>query len=242
MKAEGENKIGCCGCAVSQQSYFQSFRLIEIQHTFYQLPRLKTAEKWRDSAPQDFEFTMKAWQLITHEPSSPTYRRLKEKIDSKKMNRYGSFKPTAEVSAAWDRTRDFAKQLGARIVVFQCPASFRPVAQNIGHLRDFFKSVDRGDMLFVWEPRGPWPEDVVRELCEDLGLIHCVDPFKSLSLAGDFDYFRLHGITGYNYTYTDDDLDVLKSRIVNKPSYILFNNNRMYADALRFQQIAGRRS
>ncbi|KGN41169.1 hypothetical protein N801_08795 [Knoellia aerolata DSM 18566] len=26
--------------------------------------------------PADFEFTMKAWQVITHESNSPTYRRM----------------------------------------------------------------------------------------------------------------------------------------------------------------------
>jgi uncharacterized protein YecE (DUF72 family) len=85
-----EIKIGCCGFAVSQQEYFKSFKLIEIQHTFYQLPLLKTAEKWRNSAPKDFEFTIKAWQLITHEPASPTYRRLREKIDPTKKDCCGS--------------------------------------------------------------------------------------------------------------------------------------------------------
>ena len=236
MKKTGEIKIGCCGFAVSQQKYFQSFKLVEIQHTFYQLPGLKTAEKWRDSAPRDFEFTMKAWQLITHEPTSPTYRRLREKIDIRQMDRYGSFKPTAEVIAVWDRMREFARQLGARVVVFQCPTSFRPVNQNISNLREFFRSVDRGAARFAWEPRGPWPEDLVRELCEDLRLIHCVDPFKNPPLAGDCDYFRLHGITGYNYAYADEELDILKSRIQKKPAYILFNNSRMYADALRFKE------
>jgi uncharacterized protein YecE (DUF72 family) len=179
---------------------------------------------------------MKAWQLITHEPTSPTYRRLKEKIDPRKKDRYGSFKPTVEVIAAWDRTREFARQLGATVVIFQCPASFRPAAQNISNLREFFSRVDRRDLVLAWEPRGPWPEDVVRGLCEDLRLIHCVDPFKNPPPAGGFHYFRLHGITGYNYTYTDEELSILKSKIRKKPARILFNNSRMYADALRFQE------
>ena len=90
MEAERKTKVGCCGFVVSQQEYFQLFNLIEIQNTFYQLPRLQTAEKWRATAPQGFEFTMKAWQLITHEPSSPTYRRLKSKIDPAKLDHYVS--------------------------------------------------------------------------------------------------------------------------------------------------------
>src|SRR3954469_21508206 len=35
------------------------------------------ASKWRALAPASFQFCLKAWQLITHTPASPTYRKLK---------------------------------------------------------------------------------------------------------------------------------------------------------------------
>jgi len=57
--------IGCCGFQVSRQKYFKEFQLVEIQNTFYKLPWLETAVKWREQAPVDFEYTMKAWQGIT---------------------------------------------------------------------------------------------------------------------------------------------------------------------------------
>ena len=69
-------KIGTCGFGrVNRPEYFKLFPIVEIQHTFYQPPQIETFEKWRSGAPDDFEFTLKAWQLITHEASSPTYRR-----------------------------------------------------------------------------------------------------------------------------------------------------------------------
>ena len=34
---------------------------VEIQKTFYQPPQEKTEEKWRNQAPSDFEFTLRAW-------------------------------------------------------------------------------------------------------------------------------------------------------------------------------------
>jgi uncharacterized protein YecE (DUF72 family) len=86
-------RIGCCGWTESQAKYFQHFSAIEVQRTFYQPPRLQTLVKWRASAPLEFEFTLKAWQLITHEPSSPTYRRLKTPIPEKIKSRYGAFRP-----------------------------------------------------------------------------------------------------------------------------------------------------
>jgi uncharacterized protein YecE (DUF72 family) len=231
---EGEVKVGCCGFVASQKEYFKLFKLIEIQITFYQLPRLQTAEKWSATVPQDFEFTMKAWQLITHEPSSPTYRRLKGKIEPVKFDRYGGFRATPEVMEAWNRTAMFARTLGASIVLFQCPASFLPTKRNVINMREFFSRIDRADFRFAWEPRGRWPEELVHGLCEELQLIHCVDPFKGEPQYGDFQYFRLHGITGYAYHYTDKDLLRLRKWVDKKPTYLLFNNNWMKEDALRF--------
>ena len=237
MKPANDIKVGCCGFIVSQAEYLKLFRLIEIQNTFYQLPRLGTAEKWRDSAPPGFEFTMKAWQLITHEPSSPTYRRANIKIEPNSFDRYGRFRPTSEVLEAWNRTAQFAHTLGATIVLFQCPASFQPTKDNVKNMREFFGRIDRAGLRFAWEPRGVWPEELVLRLCEELQLIHCVDPFKNKSLFGDVRYFRLHGITGYAYRYSDDDLQRLKEWVEEKPTYVLFNNNWMKDDALRFMEL-----
>jgi uncharacterized protein YecE (DUF72 family) len=65
-------KVGCCGFPRGRKEYFRQFRLVEVQQTFYKMPDLETAIKWRQEAPTDFEFTLKAWQLITHPPTSPT--------------------------------------------------------------------------------------------------------------------------------------------------------------------------
>jgi len=230
-------KGGCCGFAAAQKKYFELFEVIEIQQTFYQLPEIKTAEKWRSAAPSGFEFTIKAWQLITHTPSSPTYRRLMERIDPAKPDRYGGFRPTPEVMDAWKRTAAFARTLGAGIIVFQCPASFRPLEQNVKNMERFFRKIDRAGFTFAWEPRGEWPEDLIERLCEELGLIHCVDPFKNEPLFGAIDYFRLHGAADYIYTYSDQELESLRKKLKRKPTYVMFNNNTMNEDALRFLKI-----
>lgn len=236
------NKVGCCGFTISQQEYFKTFKVIEIQQTFYQLPQLKTAEKWRQLAPQDFEFTLKAWQLITHEAYSPTYQRLKEKIDPSRLGKYGSFKPTEEVKSAWDRTAAFARLLQAKVIVFQCPPSFRPYPKNIANLRIFFEQVERHNFQFAWEPRGDWPAETILHLCTDLHLIHCVDPFKNRPLYGDFQYFRLHGMNGYNYQYSDIELEQVRDWAKIKPTYVMFNNTMMKEDALRYIQLTKGRS
>lgn len=231
-------RIGCCGFPVARQKYFDTFSVVELQQTFYQPPQVSTIQKWRKEAPLDFEFTLKAWQLITHEPSSPTYRRLKIKIPQPKEKNYGSFKPTDEVCAAWEKTKEIADALHAKIIVFQCPASFEPTAENKSNLKRFFSSIKSDKYIFAWEPRGKWEEKEVESICKGLNLAHCVDPFESKSTYGKIRYYRLHGKTGYRYKYTEEDLIVLKGFIREKTdSYVMFNNISMYDDALSFKKL-----
>lgn len=231
-------RVGCCGFPEAHYKYFQRFKLVEIQKTFYQPPKLGTARKWRDNAPEDFVFTLKAWQLITHTPSSPTYRRLKTPIPYRQRSRYGAFRPTREVFQAWQTTRAFAEALEAEAVVFQCPSSFRPTQENIKNLRKFFSSMEAGPFTLVWEPRGGWEEATVRALCEELDLVHGVDPFQAEPVTEGLAYFRLHGIKGYRYNYTDENLQQLKETCSqHEDVYCLFNNISMLNDAVRFQQL-----
>ncbi|MEM5824892.1 MAG: DUF72 domain-containing protein, partial [Thermofilaceae archaeon] len=75
-------KVGTCGWSAKggREAYFAHFSVIELQETFYKLPLEETAEKWRSRAPPGFEFVVKAWQAITHPPSSPTWKRSGLKI------------------------------------------------------------------------------------------------------------------------------------------------------------------
>lgn len=226
--------VGCCGFAEAQKAYFEDFPVVEIQQTFYRPPQVKTARRWRAEAPEGFVFTIKAWQLITHQPDSPTYRRLGRTIPEEETDRYGSFRPTEEVLAAWRTTREIAAALGAAVIVFQCPARFTSDREHIDHLRRFFSAIDRDGFLLAWEPRGDWPADAVRGLCAELDLIHCVDPFKSRCLTKGPVYFRLHGRTGYRYRYTAEDLRELQTLGAKEEGFVLFNNMTMKEDALRF--------
>jgi len=84
---------------------------------------------------------------------------------------------------------------------------------------------------------GVWPDEQVKMLCEELDLIHCVDPFRNESLSAGTDYFRLHGITSYVYTYTNKELEILRNKIRQKSTYVMFNNTTMKEDALRFMKV-----
>ncbi|MDZ7334429.1 MAG: DUF72 domain-containing protein [candidate division KSB1 bacterium] len=235
-------KIGCCGFSEARSKYFCEFKVVEVQQTFYQPPRLETLEQWRNEAPPEFEFTLKAWQLITHPATSPTYRRLKKPNSISNPANYGFFKATDEVFAAWEETRRCANALNAKLVIFQCPASFKPTDENIENMEKFFLEIDRPGLTLCWEPRGQWENKIIASLCERLNLVHCVDPFVTEPVSGSIYYFRLHGIGGYRYRFSTQDFERLTVyHLSDKPIYYMFNNVAMLEDARSFLKFIANR-
>ncbi|RLI73059.1 DUF72 domain-containing protein [Archaeoglobales archaeon] len=227
-------KVGCCGFPMSMKKYFEEFEIVEVQKTFYKPISIETAEKWRKIAPNNFEFCIKALQIITHPPSSPTYR--KAGLDVKDG---GFFKPIKEVFEAWELTKKIADVLKARIILFQTPKSFKESEESVKNIKEFFNSVER-NYCFVWEPRG-WSDEGIKKVCDELNLIHCVDPFVLKPLYGDINYFRLHGSHKrmYKHKYSQDELLWLKNCCegLEKETYVLFNNVYMRDDAANFKKL-----
>lgn len=242
-------KIGCCGFPRNMSLYFKNFKVVEVQKTFYKPPRIETLENWRERAGRDSEFTIKAFQAITHPPTSPTWRKAGLKVEPGKRDKYGFLKPTEENFKAWEETVKAAEALKAKIVVVQTPSSFTLNKENIERLYEFFKTVDRRGLIVVWEPRGSWLEDpeTTSKIMEDLELIHGVDilRYKPLSRT-HIVYCRLHGLGGrevnYKYKYTSDDLLKLRVELENlsnncELAYVMFNNVYMWNDALEFKKM-----
>jgi uncharacterized protein YecE (DUF72 family) len=238
MNKAGKLHIGTCGFGMTKEEYSGLLSCVEIQHTFYQPPQVKTLEKWRAMMPAGFEFTLKAWQLITHDQKSPTYKRLKKKITETEREEAGYFRPTAIVKEAWETTHACANALKAKTILFQCPASFTQTEENIENLNNFFAGIKRGKLNFCWEPRGAWDDAVVKKICQENKLWHVVDPFKAKTVTPQKIYFRLHGIGGWRYKYEEGELEELASMLPeNKTAYVFFNNREMIEDAVRFREI-----
>lgn len=225
-------KVGLCGFTIGASAYFHSFPVVEVQQTFYDPPAERTLERWRAEAPEPFEFTIKAWQVITHRGTSRTYRRLKTEIDRSEA---GAFRLNETTLAAWKKTLRCARLLRATAILFQCPASFRPEAENIENMRRFFSEIER-PLRFLWEPRGEWPDDVVASLCRDLDLVHAVDPFVRPSLTPQLTYWRLHGNKSHYASYSDEELQQLRSWL-QPETYVMFNNIPRVGDAKRFLEM-----
>jgi uncharacterized protein YecE (DUF72 family) len=145
---------------------------VEIQQTFYQLPTLSTAHKWWEEAPEGFECAAQTWQIITHEPTSPTYHRLGKSIPEDKGKNCGFFKSTNEVFEPFGATEEFCRSPGAEKIIFQSPSSFGMTWEYVNNIMIFFGQVERKDFTFIWGPRGNWEredthrfEELVRSGC-----------------------------------------------------------------------------
>lgn len=216
-------KVGCCGYPVSQTKYYKIFRLVELNSTFYKYPSPKTAERWRNKAPENFEFTVKAHQDISHK-----YRLNLE-----------------QASDSFERIKQICRVLETKIILIQTPASFS--LKNLEEAEKFFKGINREDFILVWETRGSsWESrealSKLRNVLSSLDVTHVTDPFKLMpAFTANLAYFRLHGLgeRTYYYQYTNRELKrlyeiVKRFKGLEMGVYVLFNNLSMFEDAKRF--------
>lgn len=91
------------------QFYGERFRTVEINNTFYRMPKASVLEAWGASVPADFKFVLKAPQRITH------LQRLKDASDS--------------VSHLLDVAGVLKERLGP--VLFQLPPYFKKDAPRL---------------------------------------------------------------------------------------------------------------
>jgi len=228
-------RVGLCGWTTGRAAYVRRFPVVEVQHTFYEPPADALLARWRAEVPAGFEFAIKAWQLVTHESGSPTYRRLKQPLPAEHRGQVGAFRTTAPVLQGWTRTLECARVLRATAVLLQCPKSFRPTEENVVRMRTFLGAVERPDGRLLWEPRGAWPDALLRELCHDLDLVHVVDPMQTETVTPERTYYRLHGTSGMRHVHTDEELHRLRELVRDRPDpYVLFNNLPRTGDAERF--------
>ena len=217
-------KVGCCGFPTSMKKYFENFSLVELNNTFYQYPKERTVEGWRLKAPENFEFTVKAHQDISH--------KTKMKVGDVSLR-------------AFECMKHICKTLNSKILLIQTPGSFRP--ERLEEVAKFLSEVDCEDLVLVWETRGPlWENEKVynklEQVLEKLGVTHVTDPFRLMpAYTDEIAYFRLHGLGKqmYYYQYSDKELQRLRELITpyereGKEVYVLFNNLSMFEDATRF--------
>ena len=96
--------------------YSKHFDTVEVNNTFYHLPKEKTFENWRKQAPKNFLFTVKASRYITH------IKRLNE--------------PQEPLEWFFGRADLLQEHLGP--VLYQLPPSFH---KDLARLKDFLQAL-----------------------------------------------------------------------------------------------------
>lgn len=213
-------RVACANFPVSMKRYFQELSAVEVNRTFYVIPRDSTLQTWREKAPKDFVFSVKANRQLTHtarmDISSP------------------------EGASALEGTLRAARILGARYILFQTPPSFCP--PNLKTLKDVLGVASSQGYLVGYEPRGQGWKGREAELADALRGVasHVVDPFISKEVHSEgFHYFRLHGLgeRPYRYRYSDAELAWLRDFLrpmEEEEVFLVFNNTNMYEDCKRF--------
>ena len=236
--------VGCCGLAgMRLEDYARRFPAIELQSTFYKLPRTSTAERWKKIAP-NLVFTLKAFQGITHPTDSPTWRRSKGELEGVDPAEVGLLRISKFTKGAWERTEQLAGILDARVVVIQLPPKYDYGAKNLSRLKDFLSAVSTNRVPAVEFRHASWfgrLEEARAVVAPWNGTI-VTDPLKMNPPNQPLRYYRMHGSDGllnYKHRYTSEELERIGRSVRGKKAYAFFNNLAMKEDAERFLRMTG---
>ncbi len=144
---------------------------VEINNTFYRMPKADLLERWRDSVPESFRFVLKASRRITH------HQRLRDADDS--------------VEYLFDTAKVLGEQLGP--FLFQLPPYLR---RDDDRLATFLERLPAGLRAAFEFRHASWFDDAVFALLEEAGAALCVadaggDHDAPLVATTDFGYLRL---------------------------------------------------
>src|SRR5215472_746688 len=142
----------------SEMLRFYSSRLstVEINNTFYRMPKAELLAQWAEQVPDGFAFALKAPQRITH------FRRLKETGDSV------------------DFFFQVASTLGDRLgpTLFQLPPNF---PKDLSRLTDFLATLPKASRSAFEFRHESWFEEPVYEALRTAGCALCVAEDEDLA-------------------------------------------------------------
>lgn len=213
------------GLSVSKWLDFYSmhFKTVEVNSTFYRLPKPETFDRWHDETPQNFVWALKASRFITH------IKRLKDCRG-----------PLEILYSGASRLKD---KLGP--ILFQLPPNLIFDNETVSF---FCEQLDQSHR-HVFEIRHPsWITNKFFEILKVHNIAFCISdtagryPYCE-NLTSDFVYLRLHGGKKlYASEYSEAELQewVNKIRGWDLEAYIYFDNDYSgfaVKNATRFQEI-----
>jgi len=151
--------------------YGERFRTVEINNTFYRMPKASVLEAWAGEVPADFKFALKASRHITH------MKRLKDAVDS--------------VSYLIEAAGALKERLGA--LLFQLPPNLK---KDVPRLRDFLALLPPERRVAFEFRHQSWFDDEVFGVLSDHRATLCIAEAENdlevpFVATGDWGYLRL---------------------------------------------------
>ena len=187
--------------------YASQFDTVEINNTFYNLPKPKTFDDWREQSPEGFLYVLKFSRYGSH------MKRLKD--------------PEGPIEKFLEGAKRLRKRLGPILV--QLPPNWNVNAERLKGFLDTAPSEYR----WVIEFRDPsWLCQDVYDLLRDRNAALCVHDMiedHPREVTADFVYLRFHG-ENYATKYTHQALSVTAQRVRDRLAegldvFVYFNND-----------------
>ena len=191
--------------------YAGQFDTVELNATFYRLPRVTAVQRWVEQTPDDFVFAVKMSRYVTH------------------VKRLRDLPPSLELFYSRIAPLVATPKLGP--VLWQLPPTFR---RDDDRLAQTLEQLPQGRHAF--EFRHPsWFVPEVTELLRAYGVALVIADrpeirsFQTHELTTDWAFVRFHwGTRGRRGNYSETELKEWADRIRGWPvscSYIYFNND-----------------
>ena len=211
------------------ETYADRFDTVELNATFYRLPRAETFDAWRDRVPATFRFAVKASRYLTH------VRRLRE--------------PAEPIERLWSRAGRLRDRFGP--VLYQLPPRWNP---NLERLETFLAAVPPQHPQTIEIRDRRWYRSDVLDRLEAAGLALCLHDMAGSEAPprpiGPFVYVRFHGAgERYGGRYPPQRLRAWADRIAGWAGagltvWAYFNNDvggHATRDAARLRDMVARR-
>ncbi|TMQ73671.1 MAG: DUF72 domain-containing protein [Candidatus Eisenbacteria bacterium] len=172
--------------------YAERFPTVEINNTFYRMPKEALLDGWAAEVPESFLFVLKASQRITH------IKRLKEVGE--------------ELTYLFRVASTLGERLGP--LLFQLPPNFKKDAPR---LQSFFDAMPARRRVAVEFRHASWFDDETFQILRNHGAALCVadtgeEPVAPLVATTDWGYLRLR-----REDFSDADLQAWAKRILGQP-------------------------
>jgi uncharacterized protein YecE (DUF72 family) len=193
--------------------YARRFATVELNASFYRLPRAELVDRWRELAPPGFAFSAKGSRLITHA------RRLKE-----------CEKPLETFLERLGRLEE-----ALSVVLWQLPPDMECDDGNLARLDAFLRLLPPHVRHAIEFRHRSWLGAEAFSVLRDHGVaqvaVSSTRMPRDLTLTAGFAYIRMHGLSGgYAHDYTRRGLapwaDFLSGLEEDgKDAYVYFNND-----------------